>query len=257
MELQLEGQVAIVTGASRGIGRAIAERLSREGMRVVLTARSAGLLDEVAAACPGQTWVFPADLREPSVPAELVAFAVARAGTLDHLVNNAGATRRGPFLELSEADWQDGFALKFYGAVRCARAAWPHLVRSRGSIVNISGIGGRVGDAQFSIGGSVNAALLNLTKVLADQGVTDGVRVNAINPGSVATDRLAGRIAQQAKADGTGLDEAARTLAAAQRVARFGKPEEIAAAVAFLLSPLSGFCQGSILDIDGGQNRAL
>ena len=122
------------------------------------------------------------DLREPEAPAAVVAAAVAHFGRLDLLVNNAGATKRGDFLTLSEPDWEDGFRLKFFGAVRGCRAAWPHLQTTHGAIVNIVGIGGRTGTAEFAIGGAVNAALLNLTKVLADRGVRDGVRVNAINP---------------------------------------------------------------------------
>jgi 3-oxoacyl-[acyl-carrier protein] reductase len=257
MELGLSGKVAIITGASRGIGRAIAEELAREGMRLVLAARSNDLLLETAAACAGTALPFPADLREPDAPARLVAFALEKFGGLDLLVNNAGATRRGDFLQLGEDDWQDGFALKFLGAVRSSRAAWPHLVRSRGSIVNIIGVGGRTGSAEFAIGGSVNAALMNFTKVLADRGVAEGVRVNAINPGSIETDRLTLRIAGYADRNGLPLDQAAGAMARNLGIARFGKPAEIAAAVAFLASDKAGFVQGSILDVDGGQTRTL
>jgi len=257
MDLGLRGKVAIVTGASRGIGRAIAEELSREGARLVLAARSTDLLLEVAAACGAEALPFAADLRSAAAPRALVEFALEKFGRIDLLVNNAGATRRGDFLELPDADWEDGFALKFHASMRCARAAWPHLARAGGSIVNIAGVGGRTGSAEFAIGGAVNAALLNLTKVLADRGVADGVRVNAINPGSIETDRLALRIAGHADRHGLPLAEAASALAREQRIARFGKPAEIAAAVAFLASPRAGFCQGAVLDIDGGQTRTL
>src|SRR5262249_3479375 len=134
------------------------------------------------------------DLMQPETPAAVVDATVARFGRIDVLVNNAGATKRGDFLTLPDTDWADGFALKFFGAMRCSRAAWPHLQASRGVIVNVVGIGGRTGSAEFAIGGAVNAALLNLTKVLADRGVKDGVRVNAINPGGIATDRLKTRV---------------------------------------------------------------
>jgi 3-oxoacyl-[acyl-carrier protein] reductase len=257
MELGLQDKVAVVTGASRGIGRAIAEALSREGMRLVLAARSTDLLLEVAAACGGAALPFPADLRREDAPERLIGFAQEKFGAIDLLVNNAGATRRGDFLELTEDDWADGFALKFLGTVRCCRAAWPHLARSRGGIVNIIGVGGRTGSAEFAIGGAVNAALMNLTKVLADRGVAEGVRVNAINPGSVETDRLTLRIAGYADRNGLPLDQAAAAMARDLGIARFGKPAEIAAAVAFLASARSGFCQGAILDMDGGQTRTL
>ncbi|HEX8253328.1 MAG TPA: SDR family NAD(P)-dependent oxidoreductase, partial [Thermoanaerobaculia bacterium] len=177
MDLQLQGKIAIVTGASRGIGQAIAEVLSSEGMKLVLVARSADDLERVAASLPGESRVQAADLRDPAAPAKVVASAIDAFGRLDLLVNNAGATQRGDFLELTDETWADGFALKFFGAMRCCRAAWPHLVQTRGAIVNISGVGGRTGSAEFTIGGSVNAAVLNLTKALADRGIKDGVRV--------------------------------------------------------------------------------
>lgn len=257
MDLQLHGKVAIVTGASRGIGRAIAHTLANAGMRLVLVARSGDMLAEVAEQSGTECLVQPADLRLPGVPAQVAAAAVARFGQIDVLVNNAGATKRGDFLALPDADWDDGFALKFFGAMRCCRAAWPHLQASRGAIVNIVGVGGRTGSAEFAIGGSVNAALLNLTKALADRGVRDGVRVNAINPGSIATERLQTRIRTFATANGLDAATAGQEMAAAMKIARFGEAGEIASAVAFLASPQAAYCQGTILDVDGGQTRTL
>src|SRR5262245_17512680 len=181
MNLQLTGKVGIVTGASRGIGRAIAQTLSDEGMRLALVARSRDQLEELSASLATECLVYPADLRGPEVPGAVIAATMERFGRLDLLVNNAGATKRGDLFSLSDDDWSDGFALKFYGAMRCSRAAWPHLRAGGGSIVNIAGIGGRTGSADFTIGGAVNSALLNLTTALADRGVIDGVRVNAIN----------------------------------------------------------------------------
>jgi NAD(P)-dependent dehydrogenase (short-subunit alcohol dehydrogenase family) len=194
VELGLSGKVAIVTGASRGIGRAIAQTLAAEGVQLVLAARSRDLLDELAMELGGDCLVQAADLRQPEAPAAVVEAAIAHFGRVDVLVNNAGATTRGDFLELTDALWSDGFALKSFGALRFCRAAWPHLQASGGVIVNIMGVGGRTGSAEFTIGGSVNAALLNLTKALADRGVRDGVRVNAINPGSIAAERLQTRV---------------------------------------------------------------
>ena len=257
MNLQLNNKVAVITGASRGIGRSIAQILSAEGMRLVIAARSSELLAELASSCPTEVVPVALDLREEAAPQRLIDIAVAKFGGIDLLVNNAGATRRGDFLQLSESDWQDGFALKFFGAVRCSRAAWPFLQAVSGSIVNIVGVGGRTGSAEFAIGGSVNAAVLNFTKVLADRGVSDGIRVNAINPGAIVTDRLQTRIASFAAENGISLSEAGGQMAAKLGISRFGTPEEIAWAVAFLASPLAGYCQGSILDIDGGQTRTL
>ncbi len=257
MDLGLRDKVVVVTGASRGIGRAIAETLAAEGARLVVAARSREQLEEVANACSAETLVVAADLREHDAPRKMIEAAVERFGRIDAVVNNAGATRRGDFLMLSESEWEDGFALKFYGTVRCCRAAWSSLQESRGSIVNIVGVGGRTGSSEFAIGGSVNSALLNLTKVLAHRGIQDGVRVNAVNPGSIATDRLKTRIQAFADAQGIGADKAARSMAERLGVARFGEPAEIARMVAFLVSPAASYCQGSIVDVDGGQTRTL
>ena len=257
MDLQLTGKVAIVTGASRGIGRAIAACLAEEGMRLVLAARSKQQLEVVAGSLMRESLVCPLDLREPGAPAALVAAAVERFGQIDVLVNNAGATARGDFLKLKDSEWQDGYALKFFGAMRCARAAWPHLRKVNGSLIFISGVGGRTGNAEFTIGGSVNAALHNLTKALSDRGIKEGVRVNAINPGSILTDRLRSRVTAFATEHELELPVASERMARALRVARFGEPMEVGRAVAYLASPLAAYCQGVLLDVDGGQTRAI
>jgi 3-oxoacyl-[acyl-carrier protein] reductase len=141
--------------------------------------------------------------------------------------------------------------------VRLTRAAWPHLRGTAGGVVHIAGAGGRVASADFTIGGSVNAALMNLTKALADKGVGEGVRVNCINPGSIRTDRLTGRIATVMAEQGLGETAAAEALARSTGVARFGEPAEIASVVAFLASEQAGYVQGALLDVDGGWVRAV
>jgi NAD(P)-dependent dehydrogenase (short-subunit alcohol dehydrogenase family) len=257
MDLKLSGGVAIVTGASRGIGRAIAQTLAAEGMKLTLAARSNDQLETLAKSLTTDCLIQAVDLRTPDAAAAVVDATVKRFGKIDLLVNNAGATKRGDFFELTDADWADGFALKFFGGMRLSRAAWGHLQASRGTIVNIIGVGGRTGNADFTVGGSVNAAGRLLTKALADRGVKDGVRVNAINPGFIKTERLTVRVKSFAEEHKLPVDLAEAQLAKASGVARFGEPSEIAAAVAFLASPVCAYCHGALLDIDGGQTRTL
>ncbi|MGE5201021.1 MAG: SDR family NAD(P)-dependent oxidoreductase [Acidobacteriota bacterium] len=251
----LEGKVAAVTGASRGIGAEIASELAREGARVMLAARSADALRERAAEIGERAAVHVSDLREPAAPAALAAAAMARFGRIDIVVANAGATKRGDFLALSDEDWQDGFALKFFAHMRLIRAAWPHLKAARGSVVIISGVGGKTPGAEFTIGGSVNAALLALTKALADRAVVDGIRINTINPGDIRTDRLARRVKAAAERFGVDVAEAERRMIADDRIVRFGEPADIAGLVSFVVGPRGGFLHGSIIDMDGGKTK--
>lgn len=256
----LTNKTAIVTGASRGIGRAIAERLAAGGARVVLAARDEAALAEAVAAIKGaggEAACLALDLRPEDAPGTLAAFATDTFGGIDIVVNNAGATKRGDFLTLTEEDWADGFALKFYAAVRLSRACWPHLKASGGSILNIVGVGGRTSGAEFAIGGSVNAAILSLTKALADRGVTDGVQVNAINPGPVRTDRFARTLAARADAEGVDAAEAEKRMVQAAGITRIGEPEDIAALAAFVVSPAGRLLQGSLIDVDGGQTKTI
>src|SRR5258708_4412433 len=252
------GKTIIVTGGSRGIGRAIALRLARGGGKLVLAARDPEALAKVVAeieAGGGTASSFAADLRLPDNPAALVDAALKAYGAIDIVVNNAGATRRGDFLTLTDADWMDGFALKFFGAVRLTRAAWPHLKQTRGSVLNIIGIGGRTPGAEFTIGGSVNGACMSFTKGLADIGIRDGVQVNEINPGSVRTERLRTLLESQAAQHGGNLDAAIEQLVRKANVVRLGEPEDVANLAAFILSPQSRLLQGALIDLDGRQTE--
>ncbi|MBS7703726.1 SDR family NAD(P)-dependent oxidoreductase [Chelatococcus asaccharovorans] len=259
MDLNLRGKRAIVTGGSGGLGRAIALALAREGMDITLVARNAEALAGVAAECTaaGSTRAdsLAVDLMDRASADTVVASSAGRA--VDVLVNCAGATKRGDFFSLTDKDWADGFELKFFGTMRMCRALWPSLAASRGAIVNIVGAGSRTPSADFAIGGSVNSALLNFTKALADRGRTDGVRVNAINPGYFLTDRLEHRIVAAMNADGRTREAVESGLLAGYRISRFGHPEELGGLVAFMASDAGSYLHGAIVDLDGGATKGL
>ena len=254
------GKVAIVTGGSRGIGRAIARRLADEGGKVVIAARDRTTLDATAreiANAGGQATAVPMDLRSPDAPVALAQAALDTYGAIDIVVNNAGATKRGDFQDLTDEDWSDGFALKFFAAVRLVRAAWPHLKARRGAVLNIIGVGGRTPGAEFTIGGAVNGASLTFTKALADIGVRDGVRVNAINPGYIRTDRLSGWLEASARKQGISFEAAADDMVRLTKTVRLGAPEDVANLAAFVLSAEGTFLHGALLDLDGGMTKSV
>jgi NAD(P)-dependent dehydrogenase (short-subunit alcohol dehydrogenase family) len=256
----LEGKVAIVTGASRGIGRAIALRLAQDGATLVLAARTEGDLAKVASeikSTGGMATIVAGDLSDPGVPAALAKAALEAHGAIDIIVNNAGATKRGDFFELTDADWADGFALKLLGAVRLTRAAWPHLKARRGSVLNIIGAGGRTPGAEFTIGGSVNGACLSFTKAIADIGIRDGVQVNAINPGRIKTDRFQQTLAAEAVQHGGDVNAALQAIVRKSNIVRLGEPEDVANLAAFMVSPSSRYMQGALIDLDGGQTKTI
>ena len=256
MDRELAGKVALVTGSSQGIGRGIALELARAGCDVLLTARNAAKLEAVAAeiaALGRRAVVHAADLTAAAEPAGLVT-AIERAfGRLDVVVCNAGAARRGDFFALTDQDWQDGFALKFFAHIRLCRSAWRHLAASGGSIVLISGIGARTPVADYMIGATVIGASLAFMKALAEIGKKDGVQVNTVNPGSVDTDRFRHRLAIIMRK--TGLDEAAAIEHHRREldITRFGTPDDVAGLVRFIVSPPGRWMHGSVVDIDGGQ----
>jgi len=256
----LQGKISIVTGASRGIGRGIALRLAAAGSSVVLTARDQALLDAAAAGIRtsgGTAETLALDLRTPDSGQRVVDFAISRFGRLDIVVNDAGATKRGEFLDLTDDDFADGFALKFFGSVRLTRAAWPYLKAASGSVVFIVGAGGRTPGAQFAVGGSVNAALLSLTKALAELGLRDRVQVNAINPGTIRTARYTGRLNALAKERGLDPESAEREYIKNAAIARIGEPEDIAALVEFITGAHGRMLHGALIDMDAGATKTI
>jgi len=260
MELGLAGKVALVTGSSRGIGRGIALALADEGCNIVVTARDEKSLEEVASSMRSKgasAAVVAVDLCEPRAPDLLLETVWNRFGRLDILVNNAGATKRGDFMALTDNDWQDGFALKFFAHVRLARAAWPLLKERRGSLITIAGTSGRKPQASFTIRSSVNAACAAFAKALADLGKQDGVQVNCIHPSMVDTDRQRRRV--RAEMERTGQSEASIRQQFCQEMGttRFGTVEDVAHLVCFIVSSHGSWLHGASIDLDGGEIPVL
>src|SRR5450432_2182991 len=260
MELGLTGKSALVTGSSRGIGRGIALALAHEGCNVVLTGRDRGALEEVAASARHKgvkAAVVALDLCATEAAATLVETARREFGGLDILVNNAGATKRGDFFALSDADWQDGFALKFFAHVRLARAAWPLLKARRGSLVTIGGTSGRKPQASFTIGSSVNAACAAFTKALADLGKQDGVQVNCIHPSLVDTDRQGRRIEAEIKRTGEPEAMIRQKFCRETGITRFGTTADVAGLACFIVSRHGSWLHGATIVLDDAETPVL
>jgi 3-oxoacyl-[acyl-carrier protein] reductase len=260
MELGLKGKIALVTGSSRGIGRGVALALAAEGCDVMLTGRDRAALDEATAAIRklgrrAAHWV--GDLREKDAPGKLIEQVKREFGALDILVNNAGATKRGDFLELTDADWEDGYALKFFGHMRLARAAWPLLKERHGSLISIGGTGARKPTAQFTIGSSVNSAVAAFTKCLADRGKTEGVQVNCIHPSVVETDRTRRRIKAEVERSGKSEEKVREEISREFNTIRFGTVEDVGNLVTFIVSSRGTWLQGATIDLDGGEIPVL
>ena len=261
MDLGLDGKIALVTGGSRGIGRACAERLTQEGCDVLIVARTARDLERTAAeihdACGRRVEICATDLRSAQGCQAAVGALQHAFGRLDILVNNAGATQSGDFFKLDDGAWEDGFALKFYSYVRLSRALWPLLKDAQGSVVNIIGGASKSPSANFMIGGAVNAAITNFTKALAELGLRDGVAVKAVHPGMTVTGRLETLLNQRAEAEGMSREAYERQELARGGLRRYSQPEDIANLVAFLASPAAEQIHGADVFIDGGATKTI
>jgi NAD(P)-dependent dehydrogenase (short-subunit alcohol dehydrogenase family) len=252
MDLQLAGKKALITGGSKGIGRATAETLADEGCDVTLVARDQGALDEAAAAIRARRQVnvrtISADLSSDAA----VRRVAAEAGELDILVNNAGAIPPGDVLSVDDARWRQAWDLKVFGYISFCRVVYAQMkARRAGVIVNVIGAAGESFPTGYIAGAAGNASLMAFTRALGRGAPADGLRVVAINPGPVETDRLVMLRRAEAQAK-LGDAERWRELTSGMPFGRAASPREIASAVAFLASPLSGYTTGTILTINGG-----
>jgi 3-oxoacyl-[acyl-carrier protein] reductase len=258
---EFKGKVVVISGASRGIGRGIAMAFADEGAQTVLASSSehnlAAAGQAIAARGAPQPLTVAGDLRTLSACEQLFRRVDESFRRCDILVNNAGATRAGNFLELPDETWLDGFALKFFGAVRLTRLFWPLLKAAQGHLVNIIGGAARTVEPEFLIGGSVNAAAANFTKGLSRLGMRDGVHVNAIHPGQTATERTEQLLNQRAAAQGKAVEEVRSAMLEKSGTRRMATPEDIAELTLFLCSERARHVQGTAIAVDGGATPGL
>jgi 3-oxoacyl-[acyl-carrier protein] reductase len=247
----MPNSVAIVTGASRGIGKATALRLAKDFSSLTLVARDEARLQETAQQAKSlgaESLVIALDLREPATADKIVNDTLGHFGRIDALVNIAGAVPQIDLFEMTDAQWDDGMALKFHGARRLTIRAWDALKVSKGSVVLLSGLAAVA---------ATNAAIIALAKAFAEQGIKDGVQVNSVSPGAVMTGRRQSFFQKWAPAHHMSVEEAIKKYPEESGIARFGQPEEIADLLAFLVSAQAKWLTGASLRMDGGEFKGI
>lgn len=256
----MSNRIAIVTGASQGIGRATAIRLARDFDAIVLVARSEEKLRETEHEVRGagaDALVVPADLSELGAASEVVRRTTGAFGRIDALVNIAGAVPQIDILEMTDAQWDAGMVLKLHGARRLTVQAWPALQAARGSVVFTSGNSALFPKAGYAAVGTINAAIVALAKAFSDKGLGDGIQVNSVLPGPVMTGRRRSYLEHWAPAHGMSVEEATSRFPKEAGIERYGEPEEIAELMAFLVSPAAKWMTGSAVRMDGGEVKSV
>src|SRR5258705_2058601 len=257
---RMSKSVAIVTGASQGIGRSTAIRLARDFSSIVLAARDRPNLEKTAdavKAAGAEPLVIDIDLSETPAAKSLVDRSLAAFGRIDALLNIAGAVPQIDLFEMTDAQWDGGLALKLHGARRLTIAAWSALKQAKGSVVLMSGNSALFPKAPYAAVGTINAAIVALAKAFSDRGIADGVQVNSVLPGPVMTGRRRSYLAHWAPLHNMTVEEATAKFPQDAGIARYGEPEEIAELMAFLVSPPARWMTGSTLRMDGGEVKSV
>jgi len=252
--------VAIVTGASQGIGRATAIRLARDFSALVLVARDRAHLDETADAVKtagAEALVIGSDLSQPAAAKTVVDQALGAFSRIDALLNIAGAVPQIDLFEMTDTEWEAGLALKLHGARRLTIATWPALKAAKGAVVLMSGNSALFPKAPYAAVGTINAAIVALAKAFSDRGIADGVQVNSVLPGPVMTGRRRSYLEHWAPLHNMTVEEATANFPKEAGIARYGEPEEIAELMAFLVSPAARWMTGSTLRMDGGEAKSV
>ncbi|MGH8779688.1 SDR family oxidoreductase [Paraburkholderia sp.] len=253
-------KVAIVTGASQGIGRATAIRLARDFSAIAVVARNRDNLEQTATdvkKAGAEVLVLDLDLSRPEAAQEVVDQTLASFGQIDALLNIAGAVPQIDVLEMTDQQWEDGLALKLHGARRLTIAAWPSLKETSGSVVLMSGNSALFPKAPYAAVGTINAAIVALAKAFSDRGIGDGVQVNSVLPGPVMTGRRQSYLEHWAPLHNMSVEEATARFPREAGIARYGQPEEIAELMAFIVSPGAKWMTGSTLRMDGGEVKSI
>lgn len=256
----MKNSVAIVTGASQGIGRSTAIRLARDFAAVVLVARNAEALEEVAAAvraAGAEPLSLALDLSQVEAAASVVSATLERFGRIDALLNIAGAVPQIDLFEMTDEQWKAGMELKLHGARRLTIRAWDALKQSKGSVVFMSGSASLDPKPAFAAVASTNAAITALAKAFAEQGIHDGVQVNSIVPGAVMTGRRRSFLEKWAPAHNMSVEEATKKFPEEAGISRYGQPEEIAELLGFMVSPAAKWMTGSSVRMDGGEVKGI
>ena len=252
--------VAIITGASQGIGRATAIRLARDFSAIVLVARDKEDLENTAVeARPfgAETMALALDLRQPQSAKSIIEGALERFGRIDALLNIAGAVPQIDLFQMTDPQWDDGMALKFHGARRLTIEAWDALKASNGSVVFISGSTTFAPKPGYAAVATINAAINAIAKAFAEQGIKDGVQVNSVSPGAVMTGRRQFFFEKWAPAHNLTVEEAIEKFPEQAGITRLGKPEEIADLMSYLVSPAAKWMTGSSVRMDGGEIKSI